>query len=51
MPITPPSKQEHGVESLSKEFGISSGVCMVKKVRWGVLCEKDRQLLSLLLKN
>lgn len=50
MSITLPRKQKHGIESLSKEPGISSGVCMVK-VRWGVPCEKDRQLLSLLLKN
>lgn len=32
MSITLPSKQDHRIESLSKE----SGVCMVKKVRWGV---------------
>lgn len=51
MSITLPSKQKHGIESLSKESDTSSGVCGVKKVRWDVPCEKDRQSLNLLSKN
>lgn len=51
MSITLPSEQEDGIESLSKKSVISPGVYMVKKVRWGVPCEKDREILNLLWKN